>query len=52
MFETNVMNNVGLTRHYIREMIERDTGKIIFMSSESAVLPAQEMAHYSAPKTM
>lgn len=52
MFEMNVMNGVRLTRHYIREMIDRDTGKIIFISSESAVSPAQEMAHYSATKTM
>jgi 3-oxoacyl-[acyl-carrier protein] reductase len=33
-------------------MLARDTGRIIFISSESAVSPAPEMAHYSATKTM
>ena len=33
-------------------MIENNRGRIIFISSESGVNPAPEMAHYSATKTM
>jgi 3-oxoacyl-[acyl-carrier protein] reductase len=33
-------------------MLERNHGRIIFISSESGVSPAPEMAHYSATKTM
>ena len=33
-------------------MLQRGHGRIVFISSESAVSPAPEMAHYSATKTM
>ena len=32
-------------------MIERKEGRVIFIASE-AIMPSQEMAHYSATKTM
>ncbi len=48
----NIMSGVRLSRYYLQEMIARDTGRILFVASESAVNPAPEMAHYSATKTM
>ncbi|WP_309386209.1 SDR family NAD(P)-dependent oxidoreductase [Cerasicoccus frondis] len=51
-FETNIMSGVRLTRHYLKGMLERDQGRVIFISSESGISPAPEMAHYSATKTM
>jgi 3-oxoacyl-[acyl-carrier protein] reductase len=52
LFETNIMSGVRLARHYLPKMIESNDGRIIFISSESGVTPAPEMAHYSATKTM
>ena len=50
--EVNVMSGVRLARHYLRGMLQREHGRIVFISSESGVSPAPEMAHYSATKTM
>lgn len=52
LFEVNIMSGVRLTRHYLKEMLSANRGRVIFISSESAVNPAPEMAHYSATKTM
>lgn len=52
LFEVNVMSGVRLSRHYLRRMLEKGEGRIVFIASESAVSPAPEMAHYSATKTM
>ncbi|MBR9728435.1 SDR family NAD(P)-dependent oxidoreductase [Shewanella intestini] len=52
ILEVNVMSGVRLSRHYLGSMLKQDSGRIIFISSESAVNPAPEMAHYSATKTM
>jgi 3-oxoacyl-[acyl-carrier protein] reductase len=52
LFDVNIMSGVRLTRHYLRAMLTRNAGKVLFMSSESALNPAPEMAHYSATKTM
>lgn len=52
LFEINVMSGVRLSRHYLKKMLEKNTGRIVFVSSESAMTPAPEMAHYSATKTM
>lgn len=51
-FEINVMSGVRLSRHYLKKMLEKNAGRILFISSESAISPAPEMAHYSATKTM
>jgi 3-oxoacyl-[acyl-carrier protein] reductase len=51
LFEVNVMSGVRLTRHYLRGMLDRGKGRVVFISSESGVSPAPEMAHYSATKT-
>lgn len=52
LFEINIMSGVRLSRHYIRGMLERKKGRIVFISSESGVSPAPELPHYSATKTM
>lgn len=52
LFEVNIMSGVRLSRHYLKGMLERNQGRIIFISSESGLTPAPEMAHYSATKTM
>jgi 3-oxoacyl-[acyl-carrier protein] reductase len=52
LFEVNVLSGVRLARHYFKRMLERGRGRIIFISSESAISPAPEMAHYSATKLM
>jgi 3-oxoacyl-[acyl-carrier protein] reductase len=52
MFEVNIMSGVRLARHYLRGMLGRGHGRVVFISSESGVSPAPEMAHYSATKTM
>jgi 3-oxoacyl-[acyl-carrier protein] reductase len=52
LFEINVMSGVRLSRHYLRTMLERDAGRILFIASEAAVAPAPELPHYSATKSM
>jgi len=52
IMDVNIMSGVRLSRHYLKAMLEMNEGRIIFISSESAVNPAPEMAHYSATKTM
>ncbi|SFD94727.1 3-oxoacyl-[acyl-carrier protein] reductase [Bacillus sp. OV194] len=51
-FEVNIMSGVRLTRRYLKQMIEKKEGRVIFIASEAAIMPSQEMAHYSATKTM
>lgn len=50
-FEVNVMSGVRLARHYLKEMLKRNWGRIIFISSESAVQIPVEMVHYGMTKT-
>jgi 3-oxoacyl-[acyl-carrier protein] reductase len=52
LFEINIMSGVRLSRYYLNRMLKRGTGRIVFISSESGLNPAPEMAHYSATKTM
>lgn len=52
LIEINVMSGIRLTRHYLPKMLARDSGRVIFMASESAINPAPELPHYSATKTM
>ena len=49
-FETNVMSGVRLSRHYLPQMRGRNWGRIIFVSSESAVQIPAEMVHYGMTK--
>jgi NAD(P)-dependent dehydrogenase (short-subunit alcohol dehydrogenase family) len=50
-FETNVMSGIRLARHYVRGMMARDWGRIIFVSSESGLQIPVEMIHYGTTKT-
>src|SRR6266852_4093928 len=51
LFEVNVMSGVRLSRAYLPGMRKRDWGRIVFISSESAVLTPAEMVHYGMTKT-
>jgi len=51
LFEANVMSGVRLSRHYLSGMRERNWGRILFVSSESAVQIPAEMIHYGMTKT-
>ncbi|SHO61012.1 SDR family NAD(P)-dependent oxidoreductase [Algoriphagus zhangzhouensis] len=51
MFEINVMSGVRLSRHYFPKMMEKNEGRIIFISSESALNIPTEMLHYGFSKT-
>ncbi len=50
-FEINVMSGVRLTRHYLAGMLGKNWGRILFISSESAVQIPAEMVHYGMTKT-
>jgi NAD(P)-dependent dehydrogenase (short-subunit alcohol dehydrogenase family) len=50
-FETNVLSGVRLARHYLPGMRARDWGRIVFVSSESALQIPAEMIHYGMTKT-
>jgi NAD(P)-dependent dehydrogenase (short-subunit alcohol dehydrogenase family) len=50
-FETNVLSGIRLARHYVRGMRSRNWGRIVFVSSESAVQIPTEMIHYGMTKT-
>jgi NAD(P)-dependent dehydrogenase (short-subunit alcohol dehydrogenase family) len=50
-FEVNVLSGVRLSRHYLPGMKERDWGRVVFISSESAVQIPTEMIHYGMTKT-
>ncbi len=50
-FETNVMSGVRLARHYFPRMLQANYGRIIFVSSESAIQIPIEMIHYGVTKT-
>lgn len=51
IFEANVMSGVRLSRYYLAGMRERNWGRILFISSESAVQIPAEMIHYGVTKT-
>jgi NAD(P)-dependent dehydrogenase (short-subunit alcohol dehydrogenase family) len=50
-FEVNVLSGVRLSRAYLPGMKERNWGRIIFISSESAINTPAEMMHYGMTKT-
>lgn len=51
IFETNVLSGVRLSRHYFPRMLERNDGRVIFISSESGVMTPPEMIHYGVTKS-
>ncbi|EOQ97911.1 KR domain protein [Leptospira wolbachii serovar Codice str. CDC] len=51
MYETNVLSGALLTQHYLKGMLKRNYGRIVFVSSESALNIPVEMVHYGMSKT-
>lgn len=50
-YELNVMSGVRLSRAFMPKMMEKNWGRIIFISSESALNIPVEMIHYGMTKT-
>src|SRR5246500_2345621 len=50
-FEVNVMSGVRLSRAYLKGMLKRNWGRVIFISSESGLNIPTEMIHYGMTKT-
>lgn len=51
MFNINVMSGVRLSRHYFPRMLERNWGRVIFMSSEVGAFTPPDMVHYGVSKS-
>ena len=51
LFQLNVMSGVRTTRHYLPQMVQRGWGRVVFVSSESAVNIPKEMLDYGMTKT-
>jgi NAD(P)-dependent dehydrogenase (short-subunit alcohol dehydrogenase family) len=49
--EVNVMSGVRLSRAYLKGMLKRNWGRVVFISSESALNIPKEMIHYGVTKT-
>jgi NAD(P)-dependent dehydrogenase (short-subunit alcohol dehydrogenase family) len=50
-FEVNVLSGVRLSRAYLPGMLKQNWGRIVFISSESALQTPKEMIHYGVTKT-
>ncbi len=51
LFQTNVLSGIRLARAYVPGMVDRGWGRVVFISSESALHIPTEMVHYGATKT-
>jgi len=51
LFEVNVMSGVRFSRRYAPGMARRGWGRVLFISSESALNIPREMIHYGMTKT-
>ncbi|MBB5535709.1 SDR family NAD(P)-dependent oxidoreductase [Rhizobium giardinii] len=51
LFDVNVMSGVRLSRAYLPVMLERNWGRIIFISSEAGLAIPCDMIHYGMSKT-
>lgn len=52
LFEANVLSGIRLSRHFMPAMLERNWGRLIFITSESGVTTPRDRMHYGATKTM
>ncbi len=52
IIETNFFSGLRLSRTFLPGMLNRNWGRIIFISSESAIQIPVEMIHYGVTKTM
>jgi NAD(P)-dependent dehydrogenase (short-subunit alcohol dehydrogenase family) len=50
-FEVNVMSGVRLSRAYLPGMLQQNWGRVVFVSSESALNIPADMIHYGFTKT-
>jgi len=50
-FEVNVLSGVRVSRFYLPQMLQKNWGRIVFISSESALNTPVEMIHYGVTKT-
>jgi len=50
-FDVNVLSGVRLSRYYLPRMKSKNWGRIVFISSESAIQIPIEMIHYGCTKT-
>ncbi len=50
-FEVNVLSGARLSRFYLPQMLQKNWGRILFISSESGVNIPVEMVHYGVTKT-
>jgi NAD(P)-dependent dehydrogenase (short-subunit alcohol dehydrogenase family) len=51
MWSANVMSGVRLSRHYFPVMLKKKYGRVIFISSESALQIPADVIHYGVTKT-
>lgn len=51
MFEVNVMSGVRLSRHYFPRLLEKNWGRVIFVSSEVGAFTPPDMVHYGVSKS-
>jgi NAD(P)-dependent dehydrogenase (short-subunit alcohol dehydrogenase family) len=51
LFEVNVMSGIRFARRYAPAMAKRGWGRVIFVSSESALNIPKDMIHYGTTKT-
>jgi NAD(P)-dependent dehydrogenase (short-subunit alcohol dehydrogenase family) len=51
IWDANVMSGVRLSRHYLPRMKQGGWGRVVFITSESAVQIPAEMIHYGVTKT-
>jgi NAD(P)-dependent dehydrogenase (short-subunit alcohol dehydrogenase family) len=50
-FEVNLLGGIRLARHYFPQMLKRNSGRLIFVSSEAAAEVHPDMIHYGVTKT-
>ena len=51
LFQLNVMSGIRAARHYVPKMTGRGWGRVVFISSESAVAIPKDMIDYGMTKT-
>ncbi|MET0505464.1 MAG: SDR family NAD(P)-dependent oxidoreductase [Luteibacter sp.] len=51
LFQLNVMSGIRASRHYVPNMKKRGWGRVVFISSESALAVPKDMIDYAMTKT-